>query len=588
MSRPFLNLLAAVPFLIAGCGHGDQVAKLAQMSQAPATGASATTETKPKSKAKGYAYVPPTAEEMSPLRPEYAAELAKIHEPPEMAGKPLQVRKTALPAMAQLENLVKTVRSLDKATHEQRAKALRELLEFANSSEQDNGIAKTTTYGAIAALACLDGADPHTVIGYATNAIDDQGNALALRARMYLKAGDREKALDDLEKILIESNVRALADPRKESAHCGWSIADFDALGDNPRGLAAKGAYLSSFIGFGSERRGTVKESAIRNLYARAAQSWHSPIPHFLVVTIDGIGSELSMARAGCVPGTLNIPEIVSKCSAYEQGVRQEIRELTMALVIDPTFVPALASRANRYLQLAQMTYADRKPSRKLFEQAIVDYGAALEAGSANRNTLYCDRAIALAAIGRYQDAATSYLQGMKYAPNGVETSPFVYEQLAHVYMRLGKFNEAADLLTQAIMNVEGGGMDVVLFGGGLKSFRTLYPEYDALPDEILADVIRRRYAPQFPATWDADFTSQTGAVDGKLLSSILVELYVMRGDAYVKAGHRAEALADYERVKSDVWSGEEPSVPRLLYFDSHGARNFDLPEPWPGPPPNT
>jgi hypothetical protein len=72
----------------------------------------------------------------------------------------------------------------------------------------------------------------------------------------------------------------------------------------------------------------------------------------------------------------------------------------------------------------------------------------------------------------------------------------------------------------------------------------------------------------------------------GKIVSSILVELFVMRGDAYMKAGRRAEALADYRRVKSDAWGGSEPSLPRHLYFTERGTRNLELPEPWPPPPP--
>jgi hypothetical protein len=44
-----------------------------------------------------------------------------------------------------------------------------------------------------------------------------------------------------------------------------------------------------------------------------------------------------------------------------------------------------------------------------------------------------------------------------------------------------------------------------------------------------------------------------------------------MRDDAYMKAGSRAEALADYRRV---TWSGAEPSLPRNLCFsESRGTR---------------
>ena len=596
MRKPILVFLAVFPMVVAGCSQSDQTSKPSApirkaLTNAPATDASVPTEEQPDSKDKGY--TPPTAEEMAPMRPEYMAELAKIHEPPEMAGKPMQVRKAVSPSIAKIGNVMNAVRSPEKATHQQRATAIRELLEIANSTEKDDGVDKVIIYSAIAAMACLDGADPQTVIGYARNAIDDSDDALALRARMYLRAGDRNKALNDLEKVMADGEGHALvggdADPRKDSAPCGWSVADFDALGDDPRALAAEGLYLSSFIGYNAEARGTVKGSTIRDLYARSARSWHSPIPYVLEVTVDDFGSEHSMTGARCIRANARIvavPETINACATYDEGIRQEIRELTMALVIEPTFARALSARAEKYLQLAHTSYSDGKPSRHFFELAIKDFDAALAVHGRNQHTLYCDRALALASIGRYRDAASGYMQGMKYAKNGVEDSPFVYEQLANLYMKLAKFNEAADLITQAIMNASGGGMDTVIFGGGIRALRTLYPEYDVLPDEILAEAVRRRYQPQFPQSWDADFISKAGAFNGKIASSFLVELFVMRGDAYMKAGRRAEGLGDYRRVKSDAWSGDEPTLPRHMYFNERGMRNFDQPDPWPPPPP--
>ena len=534
-------------------------------------------------------YKPPNAEEMRPMPPEYLAQLAKIHEPPEMAKKPLQARKVVAPGMVELEKIMNAIGSPDKATHQQRETASRGLLEIAKSTDQEDG--KVMIYSAVATLACLDGVAPQTIIGYASNAIGDGDDARALRARMYLKAGERNKALEDLEKLMASGDGIALvggdSGPREASAPCGWSIADFDALGDDPRALAAKGLYLSSFIRFGAEGRGTVKVSAIRDLFTRAASSWRSPIPHFLKVTLYGFGSSHSMANAQCIrwDKSAAAPEIVNTCSTYDEGIRQKIRDLTMALVVDPKFVRALSERANEYLKLAQTYYEDGKPSRQLFELAINDYTAAIAAGGKKVNLLYCDRALALALIGKYKDAAFGYLEGMKYAKNGIEDDPFVYKQLAGVYMKLGKFNEAADLLTQAIINSSGGGMDVVIFGGGIKTFRTLYPEYGLLPDEILAETVRRRYYPQFPQSWNADFISNVGYSKGKLVSTILPELYAMRGDAYMKAGRRAEGLADYSRVQSDVW-GSDPYSPRNTYFDKRGRRTFSMPEPWPPSPP--
>jgi tetratricopeptide (TPR) repeat protein len=579
------TIVLAVAIFAAVGGYASEPQK-----KQPTTASAGPTERQSVSKER---YTPPTAEELAPMRPEYSAELAKIDEPPEMANKPMQARQPASSAMVEAMNVMSALGSPEKATHNQRTAAINDMLELTKNKELDDSVGRTTLYGALAMVACIDGADPQTVIGYANNAIGDEGDdALALRARMYLKAGKHGNALDDLEKIMVGRNERALVGgdvgPRKDSASCGWSIADFDAFGNDPRALAAKGLYLSAFLAFGAQESVTVKEEDIRDLYARSSRSWRSPIPHYLAVSTYGFGSEYSMTRARCIPAIAGVPqppEIVSACARRDEGIRQQIRELTMALVIDPTFAPALSERASKYLTLAQGSYADGKPSRTLFKLAIKDYTAALAAGSKDKHTLYRDRALAQASIGMYRDAALGYEQGMKYAKNGIEDSPFVYEQLAGVYVKMRKFNEAADLITQAIINVSGGGMDAVIFGGGIKAFRTLYPEYGLLPDEILAEAVRRRYHPQFPQSWDADFISKGRAFNGKIASSILPELYVTRGDAYMKAGRRAEALGDYRRVKSDAWSGEERFLPRHMYFDESGNRNYDSPEPFPPPP---
>ena len=538
-------------------------------------------------------YNPPTAEELAPMRPEYLAELAKIDEPPEIAEKPMRARKATSSAGMKVMDVMSALGSPEKATHRQRAAAINDMLELANSKDLDDRIGRPTLYSFLATLACVDGAHAQTVIGYANKAIGEEGgDALALRARMYLKDGKIGRALDDLERIMADRNGIALvggdADPRKNSTSCGWSIADFDAFGSDPRALAAKGFYLSSFLGYGAGTRGTVKEADIRHLYTLSATSWRSPLPHYLVTSLYGMGSQHSMNGAGCIRSNIkgSTPDLGGACEKYDEGVLQAIRELTMALVINPTFAPALSERAAKYLTLAQGSYADGKPSRALFELAIKDYTAALDAGSKDRHELYCDRALAQASIGMYQDAALGYEQGMKYAKNGIEDSPFVYTQLAGVYVKMRRFNEAANTITQAIMNSSGSGIDLVIVQSGIGGFRALYPEYKLLPDEILADSVRRRFFPDYSKNWNDEFISGAGLNSGKVSSSILPELYIRRGDAYMKAGRSKLALADYRRVSSSAWRDEGGLAPRNMYLNGSGDRNPDLPEPFPAPPP--
>lgn len=518
------------------------------------------------------------------MRPEYLSELARIHEPPEMSGKPMQVKKSLSPIMLRFDKAISSLTSIDKATHAQRAATIHELLEILRSDDFSDPEGRRLTYGAIATIACLDGDDPRTVIGYASNAIGEGGDALALRARMYLKANQPGKSLDDLEKIMVDDDGRSLVggdvDPRKASNSCGWSIADFESFGNDPRALAAKGLYLASFLAFGAGKKGIVEEANIRDLYTRAAITWHSPVPHYLATSLTGLGSEHMTNQFGCIRadvGGTTVPDIVKECAQFDEGTRARLRELTMALVIDPTFTPALAKRANEFLTLAEGAYADAKPSHKLFELAVADFSAAIKAGNGDAHELYCDRALALASLGRYEDAIAGYVEGMKHAKGGVESSPFVHQQLARLYMKVGRLDEAAKTLTLGIMNSSSGGIDYVIVVAGMKAFRSLYPEYDLLPDELLAETVRRKYEPQFPRSWDAEFISK----GDKVASSILPDFYILRGDAYMKAGRRAEALAEYQRVKSGL--GMEDLV--RLYFTPRGDRDYSWPQPWPMPP---
>ena len=121
MRRPILVVLAVVLVAVAGCSKSDPTSKPSAampkaQANAPTTNASVSTKNHHDSSDKGYS--PPTADEMAAMRPAYMAELAKIHEPPEMVNKPMQVREAVSPRMIKLENVMNAVGSPEKATHQ--------------------------------------------------------------------------------------------------------------------------------------------------------------------------------------------------------------------------------------------------------------------------------------------------------------------------------------------------------------------------------------------------------------------------------------------------------------------------------------
>jgi tetratricopeptide (TPR) repeat protein len=533
-------------------------------------------------------YVPPSAEELAPLRPAYLLALKAIHEPPEIASKEMKPRHALDPTeTAALKVLSMVPPSPASAPRAQSEESVQKLLALARDRGSQDPAARSQIFGAVAPLSCFAGEEPSQVIAYANNGDPAEWYLVALRAKMNFLAGDKKRSLDDLELLMRGDHASALTDgrtePRKGPWRCGWSLDDFAAFGSDPRAIAAKAFYLSSFISFGAEEKGTVSESDIRDLYAQSAERWNSPVPHYLVARLGGFGSRTRLESMRCVRGLPTATaESVAACADADAVELAKVRELNMALIIEPNFAPALIERAERYLTLGESRYADNKPSRQFLELALKDFVAAQGSHPAESDVAFCDGAMTQALLGRYLNSVGAYKRCIGRDKGGPSTNPFVYEQLASVYMKLGRPNDAANTLTMALMNGGGGGLDVVTMLAGSKPFRALYPEYDTLPDAILADVVRRRFYPQFPQSWNSTFIRKSD----KVTSSVLADLYAMRGDAYMRAKRYSEARADYQRLKSDAWGGPDQYLPRNLYFEADGSRRRDVPQPWPPAPP--
>src|SRR5437868_3356760 len=99
--------LATVLAMIAGChrGNANLSPGATKEAQAKAPVKQVPSPNEKQADSKGSSYMPPTAEEMAPMRPEYLAELTKIHEPPEMVRKPMQVRNAVSPSVLKIENV---------------------------------------------------------------------------------------------------------------------------------------------------------------------------------------------------------------------------------------------------------------------------------------------------------------------------------------------------------------------------------------------------------------------------------------------------------------------------------------------------
>ncbi len=531
---------------------------------------------------------PPSAEELAPLRPAYLVALKAIHEPPEIASKDMKVRHASDPAATAALKLLSLVPpSPASAPRAQLQESVQKLLALTAGRDSQDPALRAQIFSAVAPLSCFAGEAPSQVIAYANNGDPAEREVIALRAKMYLLADDKKRSLDELELLMRSGHASALTDgrtePRTGQWRCGWSLDDFDAFGHDPRATSAKAFYLSSFIPFGGEEKGLISEGDIHGLYSQSAELWNSPVPHYLIAQLGGFGSRSRLESMTCVRGLpTTTPDSVAACAKADEVELSKVRELSMALIIEPNFTPALMERAERYLTIGEARNSDNKPSRQFLELALKDFAAAQALQPADAGVAFCDGAMTHALLGHYLESISAYKRCIGREKGAPSTNPFVYEQLASVYMKLGRPNEAVATLTTALANAGGGGLDVVTMLAGMRAFRALYPEYDALPDAILADVVRRRFYPQFPQTWNSTFIRKSD----KVTSSVLADLYAMRGDAYMRARRYSEARADYQRLQSDAWYGPDQYLPKSLYFEAKGTRRRDIPQPWPPAPP--
>jgi tetratricopeptide (TPR) repeat protein len=212
----------------------------------------------------------------------------------------------------------------------------------------------------------------------------------------------------------------------------------------------------------------------------------------------------------------------------HENGVR----ELTAALALDPGFAPAYEERAEAYMKLKQ------------YDQAIRDYTDALRLESKQKEmgVLHNDRGLAKFHIGLYKSSMEDFAQAVTLlCKSDVEKQCDEYVNRANAYAKLKDYSHAVEDLSRAIRSHLGG---TLVWGIG--QFRKIYPEYDAVRDDVLTDLIRRRFYPQmtYPVF------SKAFLIDAKGMDEfVTAELYCKRGDMYAKEGRGAEARKDYNRV---------------------------------------
>ncbi len=359
-------------------------------------------------------------------------------------------------------------------------------------------------------------------------------NHYALKAKIDFLLGRYADALNDLDagmridyadatEMFNNGNVK----PDEPTAMpCMWSQADVNKLAE----LFPRDYRTSLYVGlYGLEFSKWSLDTdyqPILKAFERAAElNPSSALPSYFTArpyVAGGIGGLMSEANATCLGDV--VPR-TKACLELDEIHRTGVRILTKAIAAERTFEPAYALRAEAYLQLREN------------RQAIRDYTEALElAPNAN---LYGDRGLAESELKEYQAAILDYT---KRIAEGCEEPCSAYENRANVYLKLRDYPHAINDLGHAIRNFLAG----TIYGFNIEQFRIIYPEYDAVADDVLCEKLRVLFNPQMSY---ADYSKQFLVNAKEFDDFVLPELFLKRGDAYADMGDIASANREYDRV---------------------------------------
>lgn len=389
-----------------------------------------------------------------------------------------------------------------------------------------------------------------------TSAYPTLKNHYVLKAKIEFENGRLEDSMRDLD-VAIAGGYEDAKDvfddgntkPTTTAQHCVWTLADLDTLErrfpQDYRPPLYRGLYLTFFYSFDLDS----DYSPVFDAFHRAATlNSASPLPEFY------IGELYSTGRLGGLMSTKNaqcLDEVVPRtpqCLALDEVHRSAVRSLTRSIALDTNFGPAYALRA--------VAFADLKEYR----QAIRDYDEVLELkpDPETARIAYNDRGLAHASLREYQSAVQDLTKSIAI---GCKESCGSYENRANVYIKLHEYPKAIEDIGAAIKQY----LSSAVFQMNIDQFRRIYPEFDAMPDDVLCEKLRALFFPQMKY---ADFAKQF-LMDAKdFESTVLPDFYLKRGDAYASMKQLQKANAEYDRVSAGF-----PEYARYAFDQVNGKR---------------
>jgi tetratricopeptide (TPR) repeat protein len=487
--------------------------------------------------------------------------LQHVADPPELAGHPGPRPNQPTPTSLQFMQS-KAIRAADPQDAKTIAPAIKELTELLRLEPTNSDFHLLR-----ANLSCYihaNSADILDDIALSISSHDDSKSTVyptlrdhyALKAKIEFESGHLEDSMRDLDAAMKEDYEYADdvfndggTKPTTTTRPCVWTQSDLDTLERrfpvDYRPSLYRGLYLTFFYSFDYD----ADYKPVLNAFERAtALNPATPLPHFFVgrlYTTGRLGGMLSVKNAKCL--NFVVPR-TSECLDLDETHRKGVRSLTRAIALDSKFAPAYAARAGAFMDL------------KEFRQAIRDFDEFLELSPTGERArmAYNDRGLSKVALGQYQAAIRDFTQSIAI---GCVKLCGSYDNRAEAYMKLHNYTKEIEDISASIKQ----NLSSMVFLMNIDQFRRIYPEYDAVSDDVLCEKLRALFS---PARQYASFAKQFLIEAKEFQSTVLPELYLKRGDAYAAQKQPARANIEYDRVSRGF-----PEWAAISFVEENGKR---------------
>jgi tetratricopeptide (TPR) repeat protein len=498
----------------------------------------------------------------------HSVRISGVEEPPELTGDPKKLPQLG-EAERQFAEVIKNVDPKD-------AQKLKAVIESLNKLIQQNPDYSYPHYFRVITALCLMGDKGYDRLlkdldaAIATRSSpkhkfveDDLANHYSLRAKIKFDMGHYREATDDLDtaiKMDVGSahnifNVEGVR-PETKSSSCAWNKTDIDALvarfPKDYRVYLYRGLYLNCFVIF---EEGYYQQ-AIKEFQRASELNERSALPHYFIGHLYTRSSMWTKAAA-------------RSDDAKNEAHKNAIQEYSKAIELDSKFVPAYELRAMSYLELKQS------------RQAIKDYDKIAELDP--ESNIYNDRGLAKMDVGDYYSAIADFDTALEKKKPDDSTLGSTYENRADAYMKMNDCKSAIADIGKAIERHLAN--DSFLMS--IRQFRAIYPEYNTVSNEAICRKIQVLFWPQF----SYEVISKQLLKENKdyTPSFLLADLYMKRGDAYLKLGNIRRATTECSRALTafgdygkslDRWRsfGSSPNSQhyidvKTVEFSNHGAK---------------